>query len=35
MTGARREEAAAIFDRLMTDAHFTEFLTLVAYDYID
>ncbi len=35
MAGARREEAAAIFDRLMTDAHFTEFLTLVAYDYID
>jgi malate synthase len=35
MAGARREEAAAIFDRLTTDAHFTEFLTLVAYDYID
>jgi len=35
MTGARKEEAAAIFDRLMTDPHFTEFLTLLAYDYID
>jgi hypothetical protein len=35
MTGARRDEAAAIFDRLMTDAHFTEFLTLMAYDYVD
>ena len=28
-------EAAAIFDRMMTDADFAEFLTLVAYDYID
>jgi malate synthase len=35
MTGARNEEAAAIFDRMMTDPHFAEFLTLVAYDYID
>jgi malate synthase len=35
MTGSRKEEAAAIFDRLMTDPHFTEFLTLLAYDYID
>jgi malate synthase len=35
MTGSRKHEAAKIFDRLMTDAHFTEFLTLVAYDYID
>jgi len=35
MTGARKEEAAAIFDRLMTDPYFTEFLTLLAYDYID
>jgi malate synthase len=35
MTGARKEQAAAIFDRLMTDPHFTEFLTLLAYDYID
>jgi malate synthase len=35
MTGARKEEAAAIFDRLMTDPHFTEFLTLLSYDYID
>jgi len=35
MTGARTEEAAAIFDRLVTDSHVTEFLTTVAYDYID
>src|ERR1700751_2084229 len=35
MAGARKEQAAAIFDRLMTDAHFTEFLTLMAYDYVD
>jgi malate synthase len=35
MIGSRREEAAVIFDRLMTDAHFAEFLTLVSYDYID
>jgi malate synthase len=35
MTGARKEEAAAIFDRLMTDPYCTEFLTLLAYDYID
>ena len=35
MTGSRKEEAATIFDRLMTDAHFTEFLTLMAYDSID
>jgi malate synthase len=31
----RIDEAAAIFDRMMTDADFAEFLTLVAYDYID
>jgi len=35
MNGPRKEEAAAIFDRMMTDPHFAEFLTLVAYDYID
>ena len=35
MTGSRKEEAAAIFDRLMTDPHFTDFLTLLAYDYVD
>jgi len=35
MAGSRKDEAAKIFDRLMTDAHFAEFLTLVAYDYID
>ena len=33
--GARVEEASAIFDRMMTEADFAEFLTLVAYDYID
>jgi malate synthase len=31
----RIDDAAAIFDRMMTDADFAEFLTLVAYDYID
>ena len=35
LKGARREEASAIFDRMMTDRDFAEFLTLVAYDYID
>jgi malate synthase len=35
LTGARAEDAAAIFDRMMTSADFPEFLTLVAYDYID
>ena len=29
------DEAAAIFERMMTDQDFAEFLTLVAYDYID
>ncbi len=33
--GARVEEASAIFDRMMTEADLTDFLTLVAYDYID
>jgi malate synthase len=35
LTGARAEDAGAIFDRMMTSADFPEFLTLVAYDYID
>jgi len=28
-------EAAEIFEQMMTSPHFAEFLTLVAYDYID
>jgi malate synthase len=35
LKGARMEDAAAIFERMMTDQDFAEFLTLVAYDYID
>jgi malate synthase len=35
LKGARMEEASAIFERMMTDQDFAEFLTLVAYDYID
>lgn len=35
LKGARMEEASAIFNRMMTDQDFAEFLTLVAYDYID
>ncbi len=35
LKGARMEEASAIFDRMMTDQEYAEFLTLVAYDYID
>ena len=35
LKGARMEEAADIFDRMMTDGDFADFLTLVAYDYID
>ena len=35
LKGARMDEAAAIFERMMTDQDFAEFLTLVAYDYID
>jgi malate synthase len=31
----RFREASQIFEKLMTDAEFPEFLTLVAYDYID
>ena len=34
MTG-RMAEAAEIFERMMTSADFAEFLTLVAYDYVD
>jgi malate synthase len=35
LTGARMAEASEIFDRMMTSSEFAEFLTLVAYDYID
>jgi malate synthase len=35
LKGARLDEAADIFDRMMTDGDFADFLTLVAYDYID
>jgi malate synthase len=35
LKGARLDEAADIFDRMMTDTDFADFLTLVAYDYID
>ncbi len=35
LKGPRMEEASAIFDRMMTEPEFAEFLTLVAYDYID
>jgi len=35
LTGARMAEASEIFDRMMTSTEFAEFLTLVAYDYID
>jgi malate synthase len=33
--GGRIAEAAEIFERMMTSPDFAEFLTLVAYDYID
>ncbi|HEX6504013.1 MAG TPA: malate synthase A [Terriglobales bacterium] len=33
--GARMEEAAKIYEEMMTSADFPEFLTLVAYHYID
>ena len=33
--GARMEAAARIFDQMMTSSGFPEFLTLIAYDYID
>ena len=35
LKGTRLDEAANIFDRMMTEADFADFLTLVAYDYID
>jgi malate synthase len=35
LTGERMAEAAEIYERMMTSADFSEFLTLVAYDYID
>jgi deoxyhypusine synthase len=35
LQGSRISEAAEIFERMMTNPDFTEFLTLVAYDYID
>jgi malate synthase len=35
LKGGRLAEAAEIFERMMTSADFAEFLTLVAYDYID
>jgi len=35
LKGARSEEAAEIFDHMMTSPDFAEFLTLVAYDYIE
>jgi malate synthase len=35
LKGRRMEEAAEIYDRMMTSPEFAEFLTLVAYDYID
>ena len=33
--GGRMTEAAEIFDDMVTSPDFTDFLTLVAYDYID
>ena len=35
LKGARMNEAAEIFERLVMSAEFPEFLTLLAYDYID
>jgi malate synthase len=35
LKGDRMAEAADIFDGMMTSSEFAEFLTLVAYDYID
>ena len=35
LKGSRMSEAAEIFERMMTSPDFAEFLTLVAYDYID
>ena len=33
--GSRIAEAAEIFEQMMTSPDFSEFLTLVAYEYID
>ena len=35
LKGARMAEAAKIFEQMMTGTDFAEFLTLVAYDYLD
>jgi hypothetical protein len=35
LKGSRAAEAADIFDHMMTSPIFAEFLTLVAYDYIE
>ncbi|MFY9559811.1 MAG: malate synthase A [Terriglobales bacterium] len=35
LPGTRMAEAAQIYEQMMTDPDFAEFLTLVAYDYID
>ena len=35
LPGARMNEAAQIYEQMMLDPDFAEFLTLVAYDYID
>ena len=35
LKGRRMAEAAEIYDRMMTSPEFAEFLTLVAYDYIE
>jgi malate synthase len=35
LPGARMSEAAQIYEQMMTSPDFAEFLTLVAYDYID
>jgi len=35
LPGERMAEAAQIYEQMMTDPDFAEFLTLVAYDYID
>jgi hypothetical protein len=35
LSGGRIAEAVAIFERMTTGADFAEFLTPLAYDYID
>jgi malate synthase len=35
LKGSRMGEAAQIYEQMMTTPDFAEFLTLVAYDYID